>query len=147
MPFVSLTLMEAVYTNFEVSTNVGGKTSIINLAGKRIENAPKFICRTGFNLTYEKFFFNLNFAYTEKSYSDALNTETPNANAQNGLIPAYRIWDFTTSYMFTKNWSLTCGVNNLSNQNYFTRRAGGYPGPGIIVADGRNFFVSGRFNF
>jgi Fe(3+) dicitrate transport protein len=147
MPFVSLTLMEAVYTNFEVSTNVGGKTSIINLAGKRIENAPKFICRTGFNLSYQKFFFNLNFAYTEKTYSDALNTENPGANAQNGLIPAYRIWDFTTSYMFTKNWSLTCGVNNITNQNYFTRRAGGYPGPGIIVADGRNFFVSGRFNF
>jgi len=146
-PFLSLTLMEAVYSNFEVATTVSGKTSILNLAGKRVENAPKFICRTGFNLSYQKFFFNLNFAYTEKTYADALNTETPSANAQNGLIPAYRIWDLTTSYSFTKNWSLTCGVNNLSNQNYFTRRSGGYPGPGIIAADGRNFFVSGRYNF
>ncbi len=146
-PFVSLTLMEAVYSNFEVSTTVNGKTSILNLAGKRIENAPKFICRTGFNLSYEKLCFNLNFAYTEKTFSDALNTETPTANAQNGLIPAYRIWDFTTSYAFTKNWSLNCGVNNLSNQKYFTRRSGGYPGPGLLPADGRNFFVSGRFNF
>jgi Fe(3+) dicitrate transport protein len=146
-PFVSLTLMEAVYSNFEVSTTVNGKSSILNLAGRRIENAPKFICRTGFNLSYEKLYFNLNFAYTEKTYSDALNTETPSANAQNGLIPAYRIWDFTTSYTFTKNWSLTCGINNLTNQKYFTRRSGGYPGPGILAADGRNFFVSGRFSF
>ena len=146
-PFVSLTLMEAVYSNFEVSTTVNGKSSILNLAGKRIENAPKFICRTGFNLSHEKLCFNLNFAYSEKTFSDALNTETPTANAQNGLIPAYRIWDFTTSYAFTKNWSLNCGVNNLSNQKYFTRRSGGYPGPGLLPADGRNFFVSGRFNF
>jgi Fe(3+) dicitrate transport protein len=146
-PFLSLTFMEAVYSNFEVSTTVNEKATILNLAGKRIENAPKFICRTGFNLSYEKLCFNLNFAYTEKTFSDALNTETPTANAQNGLIPAYRIWDFTTSYTFTKNWSLNCGINNLSNQKYFTRRAGGYPGPGILAADGRNFFVSGRFNF
>ena len=69
-PFLSLTFMEAVYSNFEVSTTVNEKATILNLAGKRIENAPKFICRTGFNLSYEKLCFNLNFAYTEKTFSE-----------------------------------------------------------------------------
>ena len=34
------------------------------------------------------------------------------------------------------------GINNLNDTRYFTRRAGGYPGPGALPADGRNFFIS-----
>ena len=34
------------------------------------------------------------------------------------------------------------GINNLQDAMYFTRRAGGYPGPGALPADGRNFFFS-----
>jgi len=41
--------------------------------------------------------------------------------------------------------SLKTGVNNLSNEHYFTRRAGGYPGPGLLPADGRTFFATVGF--
>lgn len=34
------------------------------------------------------------------------------------------------------------GINNLTDASYFTRRAGGYPGPGALPADGRTFFIS-----
>lgn len=34
------------------------------------------------------------------------------------------------------------GVNNLADAVYFTRRAGGYPGPGAMPADGRTAFVT-----
>ncbi len=30
----------------------------------------------------------------------------------------------------------------LTNEKYFTRRAGGYPGPGALPADGRTFFIT-----
>jgi Fe(3+) dicitrate transport protein len=30
----------------------------------------------------------------------------------------------------------------LFNENYFTRRAGGYPGPCVLPADGRTAFLS-----
>jgi Fe(3+) dicitrate transport protein len=33
-------------------------------------------------------------------------------------------------------------VNNLLDKNYATRRAGGYPGPGILPGEGRTFYVS-----
>ena len=32
--------------------------------------------------------------------------------------------------------------NNLFNEQYFTRRAEGYPGPGIIPSDGRGFYFT-----
>jgi Fe(3+) dicitrate transport protein len=38
--------------------------------------------------------------------------------------------------------NIKAGVNNLEDIRYFTRRAGGYPGPGALPADGRNFFVA-----
>jgi Fe(3+) dicitrate transport protein len=38
--------------------------------------------------------------------------------------------------------NIKAGINNMADVRYFTRRAGGYPGPGALPADGRNFFVS-----
>jgi Fe(3+) dicitrate transport protein len=80
-------------------------------------------------------------------YADANNTETPTPNGQNGVIPAYTITDLTASYVFNKHVNLKAGINNVTNQMYFTRRAGGYPGPGLLPADGRNFFVSFGLTF
>ena len=37
--------------------------------------------------------------------------------------------------------TLEANLNNALNTPYFTRRAAGYPGPGIIPADGRAFFL------
>ena len=48
----------------------------------------------------------------------------------------------TAFYKFSKNLNLKAGINNLLDERYFTRRAGGYPGPGALPADGRTFFMS-----
>jgi Fe(3+) dicitrate transport protein len=37
---------------------------------------------------------------------------------------------------------LATGVNNIADRAYFTRRATGYPGPGIIPSEGRSFYVT-----
>jgi Fe(3+) dicitrate transport protein len=76
------------------------------------------------------------------AYSDANNTETPSANGQNGLIPAYRVFDLSASLNLKKRYLVRAGVNNLTDERYFTRRAGGYPGPGILPADGRTAYLS-----
>ena len=34
------------------------------------------------------------------------------------------------------------GINILTDTRYFTRRASGYPGPGVLPADGRTFFIT-----
>jgi hypothetical protein len=38
-----------------------------------------------------------------------------------------------------EKWKLEAGVTNFTNNSYFTRRATGYPGPGIIPSDARSF--------
>ena len=48
---------------------------------------------------------------------------------------------FGTSYYF-KNFTFESGVNNLLNEKYFTRRATGYPGPGIIPSSPRTFYFT-----
>ena len=82
-----------------------------------------------------------------KAYSDALNTETPNAAATTGVIPAYKVQDLSANFKFLKHYNLKAGVNNLTDERYFTRRAGGYPGPGLLPADGRTFYVSAGVKF
>ena len=110
--------------------------------GKRVENAPKNIFRGGLSVGYNAFLISGQVSRVGNTYSDANNTELPTANAQNGLIPAYTVMDLTATYKFSKSLNLKAGINNLADETYFTRRAGGYPGPGALPADGRTFFIS-----
>ncbi len=110
--------------------------------GKKVENAPEHILRTGISAGYKFFLFTTQLSYVSKTYSDANNTILPTVNAQNGLIPSYSIADVTATYKFSKGLNLKAGVNNVLDERYFSRRAGGYPGPGALPADGRTFFLS-----
>ncbi|MDB5198952.1 MAG: TonB-dependent receptor [Chitinophagaceae bacterium] len=110
--------------------------------GKRVENAPKEIFRGGLSLGYKNFLLTGQLSFVGKTFSDANNTVQPAANGQNGLIPSYTITDLTATYKFCKDLNLKAGINNLLDERYFTRRAGGYPGPGVLPGDGRNFFIS-----
>ena len=49
--------------------------------------------------------------------------------------------DLSISYYF-KNFTFESGINNLLNEKYFTRRATGYPGPGIIPSSPRTFYLT-----
>lgn len=113
-----------------------------NTKGKKVENAPVNIFRGGISAGYKGFLLTGQLSYVSESYSDANNTQTPSSNGQNGLIPAYTVTDLTATYKFSKNLNIKAGINNLTDERYFTRRAGGYPGPGALPADGRTFFVS-----
>ena len=75
-------------------------------------------------------------------FSDATNAEIV-ANATRGIIPTYTVMDFSTSYEW-KRYRLQAGINNLTNTSYFTRRATGYPGPGIIPAEPRRLYIGLR---
>jgi Fe(3+) dicitrate transport protein len=82
----------------------------------------------------------LQYSYTGKQFSDASNAIlTP--TAIEGEIPAYSILDLSAKYDY-KFLTFAAGINNLTNNMYFTRRAISYPGPGIIPADGRNLYLT-----
>lgn len=114
-------------------------TSIEN---NRVENAPKFIHR--FGATYNLMSFSATFQINSVGdvFTDAENSETPNATATTGRLSGYEVMDLACSYKFKKNYSIKAGVNNLANEKYATRRAGGYPGPGILPANGRTVFIT-----
>ena len=113
-----------------------------NTKGKKVENAPQDILRTGLSIGYKGFLFTTQLSHVAASFSDANNTTTPSTNGNIGVIPSYSIIDLTVSYKFSKKMHIKAGMNNMNDTRYFTRRAGGYPGPGALPADGRNFFIS-----
>ena len=113
-----------------------------SIENKRVENAPQQIHR--FGATYYLKGFSLTFQSSSVGdvYTDAANTETPNSTGTIGKISGYRVMDASFSYKFLERYNLKAGVNNLADTKYATRRAGGYPGPGLMPGNGRTVFVS-----
>ncbi|MCP1382725.1 TonB-dependent receptor [Runella salmonicolor] len=145
--FASVAYIDATYRNFKTTSVVNGQVVEGNLSGKRVENAPRKINR--FGVTYNKKGFSVTWQLSDigKAYADASNTEAANSAATTGVIPAYTVQDISASFKFLKHYNLKAGVNNLTDERYFTRRAGGYPGPGLMPADGRTFYVSAGVKF
>jgi Fe(3+) dicitrate transport protein len=79
--------------------------------------------------------------YTGEQFTEATNS-TYTSSALHGLIPAFAICDLSIGRQIKKNWTFGIKVNNVTNNNYFTRRALAYPGPGILPADGINARVT-----
>ena len=140
--FASYAFNDARYKNFKVVTIVNNELKEANYKDKKVEYAPEHILRAGINYSHQSFSFGIQYSYTDQLFTDANNTEAPSANGQNGLIPSYSILDVTAGYKHKSGLSIKTGVNNLQDKSYFTRRAGGYPGPGALPADGRTFFVT-----
>lgn len=105
----------------------------------RVELAPRWNDRYG--ATYVRSSFSMTLSHTHMSsiFTNATNTFT-SVDGTQGLNPAFRVWDLAGTYRFHR-YQLRAGVNNLTDNYYFTRRATGYPGPGIIPTDGRTVFV------
>lgn len=141
--FVSYAYTSARYDDFKVITKGANNTLVeTNLKNKRVENAPEHILRAGITYFIKGFSLTAQLNHVSNAFSDANNTATPNATGTTGLIPAYTVADIALTYRFKENYNVKAGINNLGNTNYFTRRAGGYPGPGLMPSDARNFFVS-----
>ncbi len=107
--------------------------------GKRVEAAAKIINRVGLIFNTQKFSTTFQTNYVGDAFGDASNvaiSEDPIA----GYIPAYTVLDWSGSYNFGK-FALKFGANNLADKQYFTRRTDEYPGPGIIPAVGRSFYL------
>jgi Fe(3+) dicitrate transport protein len=116
-------------------------------AGKFVEYAPHWIVRNGLRYLWKAF---MTFTLLENSvsqcYADASNVEH-SASGVTGIIPAYTIWDVSSQIRITTWLAVEININNIFDRRYFTRRAGGYPGPGIIPADGRVVTDGLRFLF
>ncbi|MBU2973872.1 TonB-dependent receptor domain-containing protein [Zobellia sp. B3R18] len=132
--FANLALTQSEYLSSERN----------NVEGKEVEFIPKVNLKTGLNFGYGNLLGSLQYTYFDKQFTDATNALQDVEDNQRGIegeIPAYDILDFSLSYTY-KKWKLEAGVNNLLDNSYFTRRATGYPGPGIIPSEPRTFYTT-----
>lgn len=113
------------------------------VSNNKVELVPSINLKTGLGYSYNDFSVQTQFSYISEQFSDATNSEFT-SNAIYGLIPSYFVLDFSASYSY-KRWKLESGINNLTNEIYFTRRAVSYPGPGIIPSEVRNFYCTLQF--
>ncbi len=128
--FTNLALIHARYTNTEEA----------GIKGNRVELVPEYNLKTGFTFGTGAFELAWQLAMVGEQFSDASNAiRTP--TAIEGIIPAYAVMDLSTRYTFNR-YRVELGVNNLADTQYFTRRATGYPGPGIIPSVGRSWYLS-----
>ena len=108
--------------------------------GRRVEYVPGVMLRSGINYKWKGLKATYQYSYLGDQFSDATNSDfSPNPII--GLIPSYQVMDFSVEYQVSR-YKFSSGVNNLTNEKYFTRRAESYPGPGIIPATIRSFYLS-----
>lgn len=135
--FNSLAYDLARYT----SGNVNKSGTNTTIKGNYVENTPKWINKTGLEFSNKNFSTNIQYSYNSKSYNDAFNSIS-SSNGVTGIIPAWHVWDLSCKLEFAKHYHVSAGINNLTDEKYFNRRITYYPGPGILPADGRTFYIS-----
>ena len=138
--YASYAYVDAKYTRWDNPAIVNDPSK--SIVGKRVEYAPQNIGRYGATYIYKNISATFQLSQVSEVFSDAANTEKANITATAGKVPAYIVMDASLTMLFAKKFNIKAGVNNLSDEKYFTRRAGGYPGPGIMPANGRTVFVS-----
>jgi Fe(3+) dicitrate transport protein len=116
------------------------RTEDRSILGRQVELVPPLTFRTGLSISRGPWGGSLIWAYTAAHYTDATNA-VRTASAVNGIIPAYAVADVSARWQ-GRILSVEASCNNLFDARYFTRRADAYPGPGIIPADGRGWFVT-----
>ena len=114
--------------------------------GKKVEFIPKLNLKSGIKFGYKNLMLNIQYTFLSSQFTDASNAVYSGLSGLIGEIPSYEILDFSASYFFDK-FKIETGLNNLLNSRYFTRRATGYPGPGIIPAPRRNFYLTLELKF
>jgi Fe(3+) dicitrate transport protein len=148
--YVSYALTNAKYGDYNITVkNTSGKYETLNLKGNWVENAPRHILRAGMGFQLKSksnparhVLNQIQWSYVSGCYSDANNTLIPLSTGLNGYIPEYHIFDWNTTLSLNQKVQIKFSINNLMNRSYFTRRSGGYPGPGLLPSDGRSILCS-----
>jgi Fe(3+) dicitrate transport protein len=138
--FASNSFIDARYEEWNNPTIANDPSKTIE--NKRVENAPKYIHRYGATYNLKGFSATFQLSRVGNVYTDAANTETANESGTIGKLAGYQVMDASLSYKFLERYNFKIGVNNLADEKYATRRAGGYPGPGIMPGNGRTIFVN-----
>ena len=139
--FTATSYFEGYYQKGNVVINGENKS----IEGNRLETLPRWISRNGVRFQHKSLSGTVQYSYVADSFSDAMNTLIPSPDGAKGLVLAYSIVDLNFSLKFSNNYSLRLGINNLTNEQYFTKRPTGYPGVGVWASDGRSIVATFSF--
>ena len=136
--FTASAWQEAFYLNGSLRR----QNQNVELTGNRLEGVPRLILRNGLQGRFKQWESLLLFSYTDKNYSDPFNTKEPSATGAAGIVPAYKVWDWNFGVKISNKCRLLLTINNLTNEQYFTKRPVIYPGAGVWPSDGRSWILT-----
>lgn len=134
-------LSGVVFTNVALIHSAYRASEIAGVVGNQVEFVPTVNLKSGVRIGYRNLKASFQYTHLSDQFTDATNARDGGVSAVIGLIPAYSIMDASLSYQFSR-FRLEGSVNNLANKAYYTRRATGYPGPGILPSDGRGVYLT-----
>jgi Fe(3+) dicitrate transport protein len=132
--FSNYSFVDARYTRWD--------NPALKIQENQVENAPRNIVRTGLSFKYKGFSSTIQYNHVDEVFTDAANTVDPNATFTTGKLDAYSLVDLNMAYHYKEIYHFRAGINNLTDATYATRRAGGYPGPGLLPGTGRTIYFS-----
>ncbi|TVZ51773.1 TonB-dependent receptor [Dokdonia sp. Hel_I_53] len=133
-----------LFTNLALTSSEYLNSDATGVKGKEVEFIPDVNFKTGINFGYKNLTASAQYTYLTEQFTDASNAPqdvNDNQRGIEGTIPSYGVLDISAAYTW-KRFKLEAGVNNALDESYFTRRATGYPGPGIIPAEPVTFYTT-----
>ncbi|WP_103864350.1 TonB-dependent receptor domain-containing protein [Aquimarina sp. I32.4] len=137
--FVNLAVTDSEYTKSEEQ-----------IEGNKVEFIPLINLKTGIGFGYKNFLGSIQYTHLSEQFTEVTNADRADFGSKEegtlGKIPQYSIVDLSLSYTY-KMFKLETGINNVLNEKYFTQRATGYPGPGIIPSDPTTWYTTLQFKW
>ncbi len=133
-----------LFTNLALTSSEYLNSDRNGVEGNEVEFIPDVNFKTGVNFGYKNFTGSVQYTYLTEQFTDASNAPqdvNDNQRGIEGTIPSYGVLDISAAYTW-KRFKLEAGLNNALDESYFTRRATGYPGPGIIPAEPVTFYTT-----
>ncbi|MEX0681144.1 MAG: TonB-dependent receptor [Balneolales bacterium] len=134
----------SVFANTAITKSEYFDSEIAGVKGNNVEFIPLLNMKTGLTAGYKNLMSSLQYTCVSSQYTDASNAEQNKQDNQSGIrggIPAYDVVDVSLSFTH-KKFTVESGINNVLDSWYFTRRATGYPGPGIIPSPPRTIYAT-----
>ncbi|WP_116124776.1 TonB-dependent receptor domain-containing protein [Lewinella sp. IMCC34183] len=132
------------FSNLSLTRSRYVRSEIPGVEGREVEFIPRANVKAGLRFGYANLLGTLQYTYLSRQFTDASNAPQDRRDNQSGIvgaIPAYGVADLSLAYRW--QWlRVETGVNNLTDEIYFTRRATGYPGPGILPSAPRTFYLT-----
>lgn len=134
------------FLNTSLTRSTYLSSALPNVEGNNVEFAPLINLKGGVEGRWKGWRIRLQGTYLSEQFTDAANDVNGGYAAVTGIIPSFMVYDMGLSWQYGR-WEVNGGINNLLDEAYFTRRATGYPGPGIIPSTGRSFYLGVQFRF